>query len=285
MTEPQTPKPASYPWHWDTNPAVRQRLTDAYGSPAEAGKEYAKAQAAGAPSLLAAAITEATADEIMAALRTLDNGRWETIAQRMHWISEWEALPDDGWYIDRMDAADHAALVAASTDPEVSRWADDVMGEIHADMDRGLVPRTVGAFTFLHDYLDANEYLIRHIEHPAPDCDCKTRPDTQAGEVHEDECASRLDGGSLDKALDLDNAVAAEVSRRLAVEAVALRNGQVPGSPLTEVPAPTLTATPGPGGGVIITPQAGPLAHDLNSGGSPWRGTSTGEMPPAASDS
>jgi hypothetical protein len=215
------------------------------------------------PGSLAALLAAASSDEIMAALRSLDTDRWETVRSRMAAIDRWEDDPGDAWLADRMDPADHAALVAASTDPEVCRWAAVVMEGIHADMAAGRVPPDVGAFTYLHDHVDANEYLIQLVDHDAADCTCPSPPDMKAGEVHEDECATRDEGGSAERWADLDNAIMDEVSRRLAVEAAAdprrpATGTRVPGSPLAEVPAPALVATPMPGGGVMMTPLTAP---------------------------
>jgi hypothetical protein len=214
------------------------------------------------PSALAVQLAAASSDEIMAALRSLDTARWEDVMQRMSYIARWEDEPDDAYLTDRMDPADHAALVAPSGDPEVNRFAGLIMEAIHADMAAGLVPPDVGSFTALQDHRDANMYVIQLVDHPAPDCTCKTPP-TSTDDVHEDECATRDEGGSAERWADLDNAVMDEVSRRLAVEAAAdprrpATGTLVPGSPLTEVPAPALVATPMPGGGVMMTPLTAP---------------------------
>jgi hypothetical protein len=42
----------------------------------------------------------------------------------------------------------------------VRRYADAIMVAIQADMDAGIVPRSVSTFTELHDYVDANEYAV-----------------------------------------------------------------------------------------------------------------------------
>jgi hypothetical protein len=76
----------------------------------------------------------------------------------------------------------------------VGRYADVIMAEIHGDMVAGTVPRDVGTFSGLHDHVDANEYLI-----------------------------DNLPGAGGD--LDLSNAVADEVDRRLAAEALELGTG------------------------------------------------------------
>jgi hypothetical protein len=43
----------------------------------------------------------------------------------------------------------------------VRRYADAIMIAIEADMDAGIVPRSVSTFTELHDYVDANEYAVQ----------------------------------------------------------------------------------------------------------------------------
>ena len=40
----------------------------------------------------------------------------------------------------------------------VRRYADAIMIAIKADIDAGIVPRSVSTFAELHDYVDANEY-------------------------------------------------------------------------------------------------------------------------------
>ena len=42
----------------------------------------------------------------------------------------------------------------------IRRYADAIMIAIEADMDAGIVPRSVSTFTELHDYVDANEYAV-----------------------------------------------------------------------------------------------------------------------------
>jgi hypothetical protein len=47
----------------------------------------------------------------------------------------------------------------------VSEYADKIMAEIHGDMQKPFpwgkqIPRDVGSFSALHDYCDANEYVL-----------------------------------------------------------------------------------------------------------------------------
>jgi hypothetical protein len=79
----------------------------------------------------------------------------------------------------------------------IGRYADAIMGEIHDDMRAGTIPRDVGTFSGLHDHVDANQYLIDSL------------PDA---------------GGDL----DLSNAVADEVDRRLTAEAQAIADQEMP---------------------------------------------------------
>ncbi len=77
----------------------------------------------------------------------------------------------------------------------VSRYADQIMAMIREDMrpfpDGKQVPPDVANFTALHDYLDANDYLI------------------QAG------VPWGTDPGAGEEGAEMANAVCAEVSRRL----------------------------------------------------------------------
>jgi hypothetical protein len=78
----------------------------------------------------------------------------------------------------------------------VSRYADRIMAMIREDAERPFahgkqVPRDVASFTALHDYLDANDYLI------------------QAG------VPWGTDPGAGEDGAEMVNAVCDEVSRRL----------------------------------------------------------------------
>lgn len=80
----------------------------------------------------------------------------------------------------------------------VSRYADRIMAMVREDMERPFppgeqVPRDIASFAALHDYLDANDYLI------------------QAGVPWGTDPGAGQDGA------EMINAVCAEVSRRLEV--------------------------------------------------------------------
>ncbi len=42
-----------------------------------------------------------------------------------------------------------------------SRYVDRIMAMIREDAERSQVPRDIASFAALHDYLDANDYLIQ----------------------------------------------------------------------------------------------------------------------------
>lgn len=78
--------------------------------------------------------------------------------------------------------------MTATFSTQVSDYASQIMTLIDEDIAAGLVPASAASFTELHDHVDANGYY----------------PD-----------AGLADDGT-DEALDLINAVAGEVSQRLA---------------------------------------------------------------------
>ena len=45
---------------------------------------------------------------------------------------------------------------------QINKWADLVMADIKTDISEGVLPSTVASFVELHDFVDANEYLIDH---------------------------------------------------------------------------------------------------------------------------
>ena len=180
-----------------------------------------------APAMLAALAETATADDIMAALRGLDLDRWQEVTDRIKQINRYEytGRRED---LDDLAPADRAGLIAPATDPDVIRYAGLVLAAIHADMDRGLVPRDVGSFSALHDHRDANVYLITYVGFHPDDCDCTPTPvpKEEPGDqpyLHSGLCACHRDGGSEDRHVARCNAVMDEVGRRLAAEAAQLR--------------------------------------------------------------
>lgn len=96
---------------------------------------------------------------------------------------------------------------------DVMKFADAIMAEIEHDMTEGFpwgkkLPRTVASFSELHDYCDANMYLMNALEGVFP----------RGGEDAEVMFS--------DDEVDLGNAVSNEVDRRLrhADQAALLRN-------------------------------------------------------------
>jgi hypothetical protein len=84
------------------------------------------------------------------------------------------------------------------TDQDVARYADAVMAEIDTDMAADVLPVAVATFGELHDHVDANEYL------------------QEAGVPFGTDPGAGADG------CEAVNAVATEVSRRLAARAASL---------------------------------------------------------------
>ncbi len=60
-------------------------------------------------------------------------------------------------------AADLAARVMAEATGTPAAWADLILADILADIERGIVPRGVADFARLHDYVDANMYLLNRM--------------------------------------------------------------------------------------------------------------------------
>lgn len=129
---------------------------------------------------------------------------------------------------------------ADPTDP--APFAAAILAEIHNDMRERFpwgkqIPRNVGTFGHLHDYCDANCYLIDLVSDPVPvpSCDCDMSAQVpslyEAGKMladHTEQCA--INSAAYEAAMDaraaLDNAVADLVNRRLGVEACVL-SGQL----------------------------------------------------------
>ena len=47
----------------------------------------------------------------------------------------------------------------SSTDPRITRWADQIMTMVDEDISEGVVPADVVSFRDLHGHVDANDYL------------------------------------------------------------------------------------------------------------------------------
>lgn len=110
---------------------------------------------------------------------------------------------------------------------EVNRYADAIMVEIHKDMRDGFpwggekIPPDVGSFARLHDYCDANDYVIGAL------ADMGTP--AHAGDQRPD--GSELDDAeqvAVDAEHAMANAVMDEVDRRLATEARELGASDAP---------------------------------------------------------
>lgn len=126
----------------------------------------------------------------------------------------------------------------------VTRYADALMTEIHDDMREPFpwgkhLPRNVGSFSALHDYLDANCYLLDLVPRPAPECDCDMSArvpslydPSKLLEDHTEGCATN--SAEYEAAQEanaaLDNAVSDEVDRRLVAEAEKIHSDLADGS-------------------------------------------------------
>ena len=87
----------------------------------------------------------------------------------------------------------------------VSEYADMIMIEINKDIADGIVPRDVASFSALHDYVDANMYVLdaMHDDFPEPDSDENLFSDEET---------------------DTANAVMDEVNERLAARAAEIES-------------------------------------------------------------
>src|SRR5215472_7542234 len=108
---------------------------------------------------------------------------------------------------------------------KISEYAGKVMEEIHRDMQQPFpwgkqIPRNVGSFSALHDYCDANEYLLA-IEpgDNVPECDCPASRDSRL--YHSESCMTQTleYRAAYDEWMNVLNAVSDEVDRRLRAEA------------------------------------------------------------------
>lgn len=135
-----------------------------------------------------------------------------------------------------------------SEDPGVNAAADAIMAEVEKDMTEGFswgvkMPRDVGSFSAMHDWCDANEYLIDAIPsvevvpcncgRGQDDAVCSCPPDFVAPDVynthdfkvcnifHAEDCAvhSEFNDKVNDIWVEFGNAVSDEVDRRLRVMA------------------------------------------------------------------
>ena len=177
-----------------------------------------------ATAALAGLLATSTDDDVVAALAAALGGpRLDDIRSRLNRIAGFETFGAE--HYDQMDSADRMARApAAATDPDVIACAGAVFDAIRAEMDRGAhdglraIPLDLDSFARLHDYRDANMILARRVPYEPMDCDCGeyTGPDS----AHGNGCSARREGGSWDAWTDLCNAVADEVDRLLAGQAV-----------------------------------------------------------------
>jgi hypothetical protein len=179
------------------------------------------------------ALAHVSTDDLLAVL--LARPDLDDITRRLRLVGEWEYTGDAEDFA-ALDPADQAGLwvvpvrrpAAPATDPEVIRYAALVLDAIHADMARDLIPVDVGGFGPVHDYRDANVYLIKLVPFDARG-GCTCTPDLPAESeypgdhpyLHAETCGIRADGGALDQHVALTNAVTAEVDRLLMAEAAA----------------------------------------------------------------
>jgi hypothetical protein len=96
---------------------------------------------------------------------------------------------------------------------DVPRWAAAVMAMIDADIAAGHVPPGVASFTALHDYRDANEYVIRALDGAFP------VPEHYGDEYHDGSALTEADLAIVDAETAAANAVMALVDRHLAARA------------------------------------------------------------------
>lgn len=107
-------------------------------------------------------------------------------------------------------------------DQRVKRYADAIMRAISEDMDNGTVPVAVRSFSRLHDYTDANMYVLdaMHDDYPMPD---------HYGDEYED--GSKLtpeDQQTSDAENEMANLVMDEVDRRLQARPEICQCGTLP---------------------------------------------------------
>ena len=184
------------------------------------------------PPALSDLIACGDAEEIMAGLCRLGRARFDDIRARVDLLARYyfTGRAED---LDALAPADRAAMLTPAADPEVIRYAQAILAAIHRDMDRTPagsepIPRDVGSFAQLQDYRDTGQYLILLIPYDPDDCTCGR---AGKGDAHGDGCPAARDGGSWDRWTQLTSAVAAEVSRLLAVEAAAIHDHRSDAAP------------------------------------------------------
>jgi hypothetical protein len=111
---------------------------------------------------------------------------------------------------------------------QISALADKVMAEIHKDMRKPFpwgkqIPRNIGSFSGLHDYCDANEYLIDVLKVLAT-------PEHYGDEDAEGNKLDEATQAAVDLEIELGNAISTEVDNRLAAEADLLSQRLVAGT-------------------------------------------------------
>ena len=118
----------------------------------------------------------------------------------------------------------------------INNCADEIMREIHNDMESDYrnskgerMPADVGSFSELHDYCDANMYLIDFVPETKVKCDCKAPAAyapvdiTDSPVDHADDCATHI---AWDAYMQLCDDVSNEVDARLRAEALILNTGE-----------------------------------------------------------
>lgn len=91
----------------------------------------------------------------------------------------------------------------------VAGWAAAVMAKIDADIAAGLVPADVASFSKLHDYRDANVYVIDVLD------GAFEVPEHYGDEYHDGSKLTADDQALVDAEAAAANAVMDEVNRRL----------------------------------------------------------------------
>lgn len=115
----------------------------------------------------------------------------------------------------------------------ILQYADEIMAAIHEDMENPhfrnskgeRMPRDVGTFSELHDYTDANMYLIDFIPYAGPDCICEWQKDAETGGWIGGQAPNCKYHDAWDKYMEFTNLVSDEVDYRLREEAIVLNTG------------------------------------------------------------
>ena len=109
-------------------------------------------------------------------------------------------------------------MTAAPATPEqIAAYADTVIAAIRKDMAEPFpwgdqIPADLPGFADLHEYCDANDYLMEAVPYEGPECDCPFNRSLQPG--HSDDCSTQ-DTSHWEQWITVTNDVSAEVDRRI----------------------------------------------------------------------